>query len=164
MRQRKNGQWELHFINWKFNEREDISPILPEIAEIIKQQVYITNQIGKEHQYLFSEYLSEGKNLSKKVLTLGSFSNRLNKLAEDQNICDKTGNLWRFKSHQFRRTVATKMTNEGIRQYVIQRYLRHDNPDMMQHYASILPEKKKEIKEIILNIFFAIMLNYLKMM
>ena len=150
LRQRKNGQWELHFVNWKFNEREDILPILPEIAEIIKQQqIYITKQIGEEHQYLFSGYLSRGKSLSKKVLTLGSFSNRLNRLAEDKNICDKAGNLWRFKSHQFRRTVATKMTNEGVRQYIIQRYLRHDNPDMMQHYASILPEtEKREINQL----------------
>jgi integrase/recombinase XerD len=150
LRQRKNGQWELHFINWKFNEREDILPILPEIAEIIKQQqAYIKSRIGKEHQYLFSGYLSSGKSLSKKVLTLDSFSSRLNKLAKDKNICDKNGNLWRFKTHQFRRTVATKMTNEGVRQYIIQRYLRHDNPDMMQHYASILPEtEKREINQL----------------
>lgn len=150
LKQRKNGYWELHFINWKFNEREDILPILPEIAEIIKQQqVYITNQIGKEHQFLFSGYLPSGKSLSKKVLSLGSFSNRLNKLAKDKNICDKNGNLWQFKSHQFRRTVATKMTNEGVRQYIIQCYLRHDNPDMMQHYASILPEtEKREINQL----------------
>ncbi len=150
LRQRKNGRWELHFTNWKFNEREDILPILPEMAEIIKQQqVYIANQIGKKHQYLFSGYLSGGTSLSKKVLTLGSFSYRLNKLAKDKNICDKNGNLWQFKSHQFRRTVATKMTNEGVRQYIIQCYLRHDNPDMMQAYAEILPEtEKREINQL----------------
>ena len=77
-----------------------------------------------------------------------SFNRYLNKLAKHCNICDNSGQLWKFKSHQFRRTVATKMTNEGVRQYVIQMYLRHCHPDMMLHYAYLLPETmKKEMAE-----------------
>lgn len=152
LRQRKNEQWELHFINWKFNEREDILPILPEIAEVVKeQQLYIRQHIGNNFDYLFTGYKSgkgEAK-LNQKCLSLSSFSYRLNKLVKENNICDKSGNIWRFKSHQFRRTVATKMTNEGVRQYIIQCYLRHDDPNMMQAYAKILPEtEKKEINQL----------------
>ena len=41
------------------------------------------------------------------------------------------------------------MTNEGVRQYIIQCYLRHDDPNMMQAYAKVLPEtEKKEINQL----------------
>jgi integrase len=149
LRQRRNGEWEIGFVNWKFNERLDALPITPELAAVIKeQQAYIRICLEKDFEYLFcsSSGRGEGFNPKPNVMVLQTFNNYLNELAEQCNICDKTGNRWRFVSHQFRRTVATKMTNEGVRQYIIQRYLRHDNPDMMQHYASIFPSTiKKEM-------------------
>ncbi len=97
---------------------------------------------------MFYRHDSHNKPYSK-VVILNDFNNSLNNLAIQKGICDKSGKIWHFTSHQFRRTVATKMTNEKVRQYIIQRYLRHDNPDMMQHYAYISPETlKKEIKEV----------------
>ena len=147
LRQRRNGEWEINFVNWKFNERLDVLPITPELAAVIKeQQAYIRSHLGEEFEYLFcSNSVSRGAFKPKpSIMRLEAFNDYLNKLAEQCNICDNSGNRWRFTSHQFRRTVATKMTNEGVRQYIIQRYLRHDNPDMMQHYASIFPATIKE--------------------
>ncbi|MBW4547457.1 MAG: site-specific integrase [Symplocastrum torsivum CPER-KK1] len=153
LKQRMSGDWEIHFTNWKFKERHDVLPIVPELAEIIKeQQTYIRTHLGEDFEYLFcaNTYESNGFKFFKaksKVMLLQQFNIYLNQWAESCNICDESGKLWKFTSHQFRRTVATKMTNEGVRQYIIQRYLRHHSPDMMQHYAHILPSTfKKEIE------------------
>jgi hypothetical protein len=148
LRQRRDGEWEISFTNWKFNKRLDVLPITPELAVIIKeQQAYIRSHLGTDFEYLFCSVSDkEGLNPNPKVMGLQTFNRYLNKLAERGNICDQAGNRWKFTSHQFRRTVATQMTNEGIRQYIIQRYLRHDSPDMMWHYASIFPATiKKEM-------------------
>ena len=150
LRQRKDGNWEIHFVNWKFTEREDILPIVPEIASLIKeQQAYVKKHLKvKKYKYLFYRHNSKNEP-QPKVVRLNDFNDLLNELANKNNICDKSGKVWHFTSHQFRRTVATKMTNEKVRQYIIQRYLRHDNPDMMQHYAYISPQTlKKEINEL----------------
>jgi integrase len=153
LKQRMSGDWEIHFTNWKFKERHDVLPIVPELAEIIKeQQTYIRTHLGEKFEHLFcaNTYESNGFKFFKakpKVMLLQQFNVYLNQWAESCKICDKSGKLWKFTSHQFRRTVATKMTNEGVRQYIIQRYLRHHSPDMMQHYAHILPSTfKKEIE------------------
>ncbi len=155
LRQRKDGQWELHFTNWKFNEDEDVLPIIPEIAEVIKaQQTYIRTNLGEEFEYLFAGQIKTqiGTNipplLKPKVMSLSLFHRNLNKLAEKYQISDSSGNTWKFTSHQFRRTLATRMTNEGIRQYIIQRVLRHQSPEMMQHYAETFQNTfKKEFAE-----------------
>lgn len=40
------------------------------------------------------------------------------------------------------------MTNEQVRQYIIQCYLRHQSPDMLKHYAELLPDTiKQEMEE-----------------
>ena len=152
LRQRQDGQWELHFINWKFQSRLDILPIIPEIAEIIReQQAYIRNYLEESFEYLFCSHWKGDRNFKftpePRVMSLYDFNVWLNRLAERGNICDESGKQWHFSSHQFRRTVATKMTNSGVRQYIIQRYLRHNSPEMMQHYARLFSTTaKKEIE------------------
>jgi integrase len=152
LRQRRDRQWELHFINWKFQERQDILPIIPEIAEIIRQQqAYIRKNLKEGFKYLFCSHWKRDRNFKftpePRVMSLYKFNDWLNRLAERGNICDESSKRWHFSSHQFRRTVATKMTNAGVRQYIIQRYLRHDSPEMMQHYAQLFSTTaKKEIE------------------
>lgn len=158
LRQRRNGKWEIEFVNWKFKEQLDRLPINDDLVALVKQQQkYITNNFGNNFTYLFSantrSYQSKEEGLFKvrpvpKVMALSSFNRYLQKLAEHCQIKDKSGQLWHFTSHQFRRTVATKMTNEQVRQYIIQCYLRHKSPDMLQHYAQLLPDTmKEEMKE-----------------
>ena len=154
LRQRKNRNWEIEFINWKFKEQLDRLPINDDLVALIKQQQkYIRNNLSKDFIYLFSAnkrgLKSEKQGLFQvrpvsKVMTLQSFNRYLQELAKHCQIKDKSGQLWHFTSHQFRRTVATKMTNEQVRQYIIQCYLRHKSPDMLQHYAQLLPNTMKE--------------------
>lgn len=157
LRQGRNEDWVIQFINWKFNEQVDTLPINETLATLIQeQQAYIKTHLGNEYPFLFCGNKATGGKYAgeifrfkptPKVMKLQSFTNYLNNLAKYCSICDLSGNIWSFTTHQFRRTVATKMTNEGVRQYVIQMYLRHQNPDMMLHYAHLLPATMKaEIK------------------
>lgn len=155
LRQRRSGEWEIEFINWKFKEQLDRLPINENLVALIKQQQeYIINCLGDDFGYLFcankTGYSSRGiKELFRfypvpKVMALASFNRYLQQLANHCQIKDKSGKTWHFTSHQFRRTVATKMTNEKVRQYIIQCYLRHKSPDMLQHYAQLLPNTMKQ--------------------
>ena len=58
------------------------------------------------------------------------FAHRINRLAYDHDIRDATGKLFRFRSHQFRHTVGTRMINLGVPHHIIQRYLGHKGPEM----------------------------------
>ena len=78
------------------------------------------------------------------VMSLLSFNAWLNRLARKVNICSQDGQLWHFRSHQFRRTVATVMTNAGIRDLIIQKYLRHRSPDMQRYYKHLLKQVLKD--------------------
>jgi integrase/recombinase XerD len=158
LRQRRNGNWEIEFINWKFKEQLDRLPINDDLVALIKQQQnYIRSNLNNDFTYLFSaneiSLKSEKQGLFQvrpvsKVMALSSFNRYLQELAKHCQIKDKSGQNWHFTSHQFRRTVATKMTNEQVRQYIIQCYLRHKSLDMLQHYAQLLPDTmKEEMKE-----------------
>ena len=108
-----------------------------------EQQQYIEKYFGDSYKKLFCS------NVSKqyfnfipvaKTMTGNTFNRWLNKLAETYNIRSKDGEIWYFTSHQFRRTVATVMTNAGVRDLIIQKYLRHRNPDMQNHYKHLLKQ------------------------
>ena len=160
LRQRRNSKWEIEFTNWKFKDRLDRLPINDDLVSLIKQQQkYIQDNLGNSFTYLFCDNKNRCRYSKKRqqifvftpnpqVLSLQKFNRYLNKLSAHCSIKDKTGKQWHFTSHQFRRTVATKMTNEQVRQYIIQCYLRHQSPDMLKHYAELLPDTiKQEMEE-----------------
>lgn len=151
LRQRRNGEWELHFTNSKFNNAPENMDILPELATLIQeQQSYIREHLGKDFDYLFCS-LTKGPNSrpTRNVMSHSCFSDHLNRLAITYEIRDKSGQIWRFTSHQFRRTVATILANSGVREYIIQCYLRHRNPDMKKSYIHLFPETlQREIDEL----------------
>jgi integrase/recombinase XerD len=71
------------------------------------------------------------------VMRAQPFVRYLNILAAKFDICDFTGKRWKFQSHQFRHTVATRMINNGVPQHIVQRYLGHESPQMTAMYAHI---------------------------
>lgn len=154
LRQRRDGLWEIHFTNWKFHEQTDVLPINEALVTVIKeQQEYVRKHLGEDFPYLFCANMKAGNACkgklfnfrpSPRAMKISSVARYLNILAAHCDICNVSGERWHFKSHQFRKTVATKMTNEGVRQYVIQMYLRPRNPDMMQHYAFVFPSTMKD--------------------
>lgn len=109
----------------------------------LEQQKYIREQFGDSYNNLFCSN-NGGQNFKfipiDRIMVVNTFNRWLNKLAEEYNICSKNGKVWYFTSHQFRRTVGTIMTNAGVRDLIIQKYLRHRNPDMQKHYKHLLKE------------------------
>lgn len=141
---RKRGkQWRLRFLTEKYLVEDEL-PICEELVVVIKeQQKYINKQFDKKYKNLFSshEIRNNGKYVPKpRVMAGATFNNRLNKLAIKHKICTKEGEIWKFRSHQFRKTVGTVMTNAGVRDLIIQKYLRHRSPDMQNYYKHLLKQ------------------------
>ena len=143
---RKRGQqWRLRL---KETEKLEIKgeeiPVPIDLIPVIKeQQEYIKKHFADDYKKLFCSN-NYGKNFTfvpvARVMRGATFNRWLNKLAIEGNICSKDGEIWHFTSHQFRHTVATIMTNAGVRDLIIQKYLRHRNPDMQSYYKHLLKE------------------------
>ncbi|MCC0178747.1 site-specific integrase [Waterburya agarophytonicola K14] len=148
---RKRGkQWRLRFTTEKYNVEDEIPIAVSELVAIIKeQQKYIRKHFGERFDRLFCNN-SPGRRYSKngsfaffpypKVMQTATFNQWLNNLGKTANIRTKEGKVWRFKSHQFRRTVGTVMSNAGIRDLIAQKYLRHRSPDMLSYYQHLLKQ------------------------
>lgn len=157
----RNEQWRLRL---KETEKYQISDELPiEALELVmvlqEQQNYIKQLFGNSYNSLFCSNVSkaikkdegwEFRQPVPKVMKTVTFNRWLNILAKTANICDKDGKLWHFTSHQFRRTLATVLTNAGIRDLIIQKYLRHRSPDMQRYYKHLLKQViSEEYEELI---------------
>ncbi len=144
LRKREN-QWRLRLKETeKFGIEGDEMPIPLTLVPIIKeQQKYISENFENSYNKLWCSNCG-GKNFDfrpvARVMGCNTFNRWLNKLAEKHKICSKNGEIWHFTSHQFRRTVGTIMTNAGVRDLIIQKYLRHRNPDMQMYYKHLLKE------------------------
>lgn len=145
----------IQFMRWKM-DKEATLPISQELAMVIQeQQHYILDNLGKEFNYLFCAKQNprnkqEGKYFQPKpaIMRDDSFIKFINDLAEEYNIRDSTSKRWHFQSHQFRHTVGTRMINNGVPQYIVQRYLGHESATMTSVYAHIHDETlKREIEK-----------------
>ena len=162
---RKRGdQWRIRFTTEKYQTTDELPIVVPELVAIIQeQQKYIRQLFGDSYNHLFCfcyipkkraklfVQLPDGKTSERmsadpqpKIMKANTFNNWLNKLATSRHICTKEGKQWKFRSHQFRRTVATVMSNAGVRDLIIQKYLRHRSPEMLEHYRYILKQVMKD--------------------
>ncbi len=153
---KKQGeQWRLCLKTEKYNTKDELPIPVELVAVIQEQQEYIRQQFNDSYDNLFcanknsfrkggqfQENPHEKMPFSPKPKIMGgySFNRWLNRLARECNICSKDGKLWHFQSHQFRRTVATIMTNAGVRDLIIQKYLRHRSPLMQRYYKHLLKQ------------------------
>ncbi|MEC4886550.1 MAG: tyrosine-type recombinase/integrase [Scytonema sp. PMC 1070.18] len=140
---RKRGtQWRLRFTTEKYRTIDEM-PIISELAIIIKeQQKYIRHHFNNDYDKLFCSNRGNrhGFMPAPRVMSLSTFNKWLNKLASESKITSNNGEIWHFASHQFRRTIGTVLTNAGIRDLIIQKYLRHRSPDMQRHYKHLLKQ------------------------
>ncbi|WP_051482704.1 tyrosine-type recombinase/integrase [Synechocystis sp. PCC 7509] len=140
LRQR-GKQWRLRLLTQKY-QTEDELPICPELVALIQeQQDYIRHHFGDTYDKLFGS--NRGGNYYQpvpRVTHASTFNAWLNRLGKKYNICTRDSQLWHFKSHQFRKTLATVMTNAGVRDLIIQKYLRHRSPDMQNYYKHLLKQ------------------------
>lgn len=150
-------QWRLRMRTEKYDEDDEL-PIPPELAAVIKeQQEYIKQQFSDSYNKLLCHSQAGGwKTLRKnedgtvvdemvfepcsQVMPNNMFNHWLNRLVRKCKIQSKDGKTWHFASHQFRRTVATVLTNAGIRDLIIQKYLRHRSLEMQNYYKHLLKQ------------------------
>ena len=155
LQQDSTGGWFLKFKRSKM-KKEDVIPISNELAGVVKaQQDYIRNIFAEKYQYLFcasKRYFKKGEvydfTPQPRIMPSQRFNDCLNWLSEKFNICDSSGVIWHFHSHQFRHTVGTRMINNNVPHHIIQRYLGHSSPTMTSVYAYIMDTTlKKEIND-----------------
>lgn len=141
---KRNQQWRLRLKETEKFKIEDELPIPLDLVLVIKeQQNYIKNYFKDNYKKLFCSNKASRDFTFKpvdRVMQLNTFNRWLNRLAIQCDIFSKDGEVWHFTSHQFRRTVGTIMTNAGVRDLIIQKYLRHRNPNMQNHYKHLLKE------------------------
>jgi integrase/recombinase XerD len=113
-------------------------PILPALAARIQAAAQKARQKhGPAVKYLFG-------NKNDRPLNRGTFDRVLTKWAIECDIRDNSGKLYVPHFHQFRHTVGTRMLNNGVSQYLVQRYLGHDSPDMTAVYAHLTDDTAKQ--------------------
>jgi integrase len=152
---KRNGQWRIRFETEKYQAIDELPILSLELVAVIKeQQQYICQHFGNEYDKLFCSNSTTGRGRDKAngikdamiftpkptVMRDSSFNNWLNRLARKCEIRANNGEIWKFRSHQFRRTVGTIMTNAGVRDLIIQKYLRHRSPNMQKYYKHLLKQ------------------------
>ena len=75
----------------------------------------------------------------------------LNHLAKTKNIVDEQGEIFHFKTHQFRHTYAVKLLNGGADILTIQELLAHASPEMTLRYAKLLDDTKRKAFESVID-------------
>jgi integrase len=152
---RKRGEnWHIRFNTEKYNVIDEL-PIPIELVAVIKEQQQYIRHHFNDYDKLFCANKGRTKERrhqtdamlfvpEPKVMLIDSFNRWLNRLAKKCKICSKDGNIWHFQSHQFRRTLATVMTNAGVRSLIIEKYLRHRSPDLQRYYAHLMENVLKD--------------------
>ena len=140
----RGKQWRLRFLTEKYQVWDEMPICLDLVVVVQEQQEYVKQHFGDSYSYLFGSNLGGSKQKRyipvARVMKYEGFNKFLNTLAKQYNISTRDGQIWHFKSHQFRRTVATTMTNAGVRDLIIQKYLRHRSPDMQNYYKRLLKQ------------------------
>lgn len=105
-------------------------PISKEIVEILLEQIKRTKEKYPQSDYVFAQ--DETRPYAQE-----NFSYHINRMAYRHKIMDDTGKLFRFKSHLFRHTVATKYANAGMSPNMIRAMLGHKSLRSIMSYVEI---------------------------
>lgn len=154
LQQSGEGGHFIQYSSWKM-KKDDTKPISNELVQVIKEQQAYINMHLDGYEYLFCSRKNEGRKANHltftptpRVMQDLRFTTFLKRLAIRHNICDSSGKIWNFQSHQFRHTVGTRMINSGVPQHIIQRFLGHESPRMTSVYAHLHDETlRKEIEK-----------------
>jgi integrase len=127
------------------------------IAVLIKNSKELSNDDNNPNKYIFVRYSGSRKG---KPFAQRWVQKQLNELAIKKNITDELGNIFHFKSHQFRHTYGVKMLNGGADILTVQELLAHASPEMTMRYARLLDDtKRKEFEKVVKQGIFTFDLN-----
>ena len=121
-----------YFLEYYQSKTDHISriPIAKSVADIIIQQ---ENEVLE--RYSNAKYIFTYNGI--KPIGQESFSYYINKLAFEHDIRDINGNLYRFKAHHFRHTVATEYVNTGMNPNMIRMMLGHSKMKSIMSYIDL---------------------------
>jgi len=138
-----NGDYSLEYYQGKTEQLNKV-PVSEEVAlTIFEAEKESIKNFGDSTKYVFSRT----KNLP---ISQDSFSYHINHLSYERGIKDKDGKTFRFKSHYFRGTVATKYINSGLEYNVIRMLLGHKSVHSIMHYVELYDSTVAEaLKEIL---------------
>lgn len=134
--QDNEGSWWIRYYQSKFKQ-EHTQPVSAEIAAIIQAQQQQAARKSETPRLLFPN--SKGNHFPNRHL-----ADALNRLAIEKNICDSTGKIWWFETHQFRHTFGTRLINNGVPHHIVQRLMGHKSADMTSRYAHIHDQSLKQ--------------------
>jgi integrase len=139
-----DGDPYLRFYSGKM-AREDMIPIDPATAAAIAaQQALVLRMWPEGSPWLFPR--PKVNPLGAYPFGLSTLNRGLNRWAEALDLRaplppaappGSVAPLVNLTAHRFRHTIATRMINEDVPQYVIQRFLGHESAQMTQRYAAI---------------------------
>lgn len=143
-----NGQYSIETDIEKTYVKGHRIPIDNELADmlavLIEKSKELSNQDNNPDDYIFVRYRGQRKG---KPFDQGFIREELNVLAKQKNITDENGNLFHFKTHQFRHTYGVKMLNGGADILTVQELLAHSSPEMTLRYAKLLDDTKRKAFE-----------------
>jgi integrase len=114
------------------------------LAVLINRSKELSNENNNPHNYIFVRYRGSRKG---KPYMQSWINTQLNIFAKKCNIKDEQGNIFYFKTHQFRHTYAVKMLNGGADILTVQELLAHASPEMTMQYAKLLDDTKRKVFE-----------------
>lgn len=117
------------------------------VAALIKKSIENSNDDNNPEKYVFIRFRGSRKGRPYSQFWVGE---KLNCLARNVNITDECGNLFYFKTHQFRHTYAIKMLNGGADILIVQELLAHASPEMTMRYAKLLDNTKRKAFETVI--------------
>ncbi|HEF1902701.1 TPA: tyrosine-type recombinase/integrase [Bacillus cereus] len=156
-----NGQYSIETDIEKTYVKGHRIPIDNELADIlavlIEKSKELSNQDNNPEGFIFVRYRGQRKG---KPFTQDFIRKQLNILANQKTIIDENGELFHFKTHQFRHTYAVKMLNGGADILTVQELLAHSSPEMTLRYAKLLDDtKRKAFESVIKQGVFSFNLN-----
>src|SRR5699024_12493038 len=114
-------------------KKEHIVPISREVALLIKVR---EDKVSCE--FPDSEFLFPRKERS--PLKQETFRDELNKLAYEQKIVDKSGEIYSFHAHALHHTVGTRIINNRVPQHNEQKTVGHESQERKRRKAHITNE------------------------
>jgi hypothetical protein len=114
------------------------------LAVLIDNSIKNSNNDNNPEKYIFVRYRGSRKGKPFRQVWIGQ---KLNELAKTKNITNENGQVFHFKTHQFRHTYAVKMLNSGADILTVQELLAHASPEMTMRYAKLLDNTKRKVFE-----------------
>lgn len=150
--QLSNGSYYIEYLQVKTMKMQSICVEL-EIAKVILAAIEHSKILfGQNVKYVFSQNASTPISQDKFVRILNNFS-------YDVGIKDKNGDLYRFKTHQFRHSVATRYINMGVDLKILQYLMGWSNISPYLNYVELHDETLKESIKPLLNHFSSMIRN-----